>query len=157
MTPLKFLTESNLARWPTILVGFKKNWVTRENIFDYAMSQLSSDGEDEHTAVIAGGRHLSNDELIEEISKKITKYKEAIELDKWRLAFLIKIKESSDCEETKINNIQCVYADFNYPEDMSSCSIYAHNNIDPLLELNQVIENLKSRIQQSDCHQHSSP
>lgn len=128
------------------LLGFRKRWVDREDIFEFAMNQLLNDCESEQVAIIAGGEHLSDEEILEIVSRQMEMTNCAVEMDKWCLAFLLCIDVSNDSDENKVNRLQEVYADFDYPEDMASCSIYSQDGIDPLVAMNQVLAALSERF-----------
>lgn len=70
MDPLKCLISLGLMEWSTILLGFGKGWVGREDIIEYALSQLLNGSESEDVAVLAGGMCLSDEELLGLASKQ---------------------------------------------------------------------------------------
>lgn len=146
MSPLKMLIELGLMCWSTIVIGFGKGWVKRKDIFDYAISQLASGSSNIDVAVIAGGEYLNDDELLGLILKQMKKTDSASDLDKWRLAFLLCIEASDDCDENKINRLQEIYADFGYPEDMASCSVYSQDGISPLVAMGKIVRELRERF-----------
>ncbi|MEA9976449.1 MULTISPECIES: DUF2247 family protein [unclassified Pseudomonas] len=146
MSPLGVLSSLGLACWSTIFLGFKKRWIGREDIFEFAMNQLLNGCESERVAIIAGGEYLSDEELLEVISKQMEMASCVAEIDKWLLAFLLCIDSSNDSDEDKINRLQEIYADFDYPEDMASCSIYSQDGVDPLVAMSRVVERLRDRF-----------
>lgn len=146
MSPFKVLVSLGLACWATIFLGFRKRWIRRDEIFEYAINQLLNGCENERVAMIAGGGYLSDEELLDAISKEMEIVDCADEMDKWRLAFLVCIEASSDSDEDKTNELQEIYADFGYPEDMASCSIYSQDGIGPLAAMGQVMKGLRERL-----------
>jgi hypothetical protein len=124
-------------------MGFRKHWIKREDIFEYAMNQLLAGCESERVAIIAGGEYLSDEELLGIISKQMEMTNCVADTDKWRLAFLLGLEASDDSDENRINRLQEIYADFDYPEDMASCSIYSQDGLDPLVAMSQVVKRLK--------------
>ncbi|HBX57751.1 DUF2247 family protein [Pseudomonas sp. UBA2684] len=146
MSPFKILIDLGLMCWSVIFLGFRKGWVKRKDVFEYAVSLLVSGNESEDVAVIAGGEYLSDDELLSLVSKQIEKSDYVADLDKWRLAFLLCIDGSDDCEQDKINRLQEVYADFGYPEDMVSCSVYSQDDVCPLVAMKQVVKELQGKF-----------
>ncbi|RON50088.1 DUF2247 family protein [Pseudomonas frederiksbergensis] len=146
MSPFGVLIGLGLACWSTIFLGFRKSWIRREDIFEYAINQLLDGCESERVAIIAGGEYLSDEELLEVISKQMEMTNCVADMDKWRLAFLLCLDASNDSDENKINRLQEIYADFDYPEDMASCSIYSQDGIDPLVAMNQIVKRLKERF-----------
>ena len=148
MSPFKMLIGLGLMCWSTIVFGFRRGGVKRNDIFDYAVTQLVNGvhADSEDVAIIACGEYLSDDELLGLISKQIESTDDVSDSDKWRLAFLSWIEASGDSDEDKINRLQEVYADFDYPEDMTSCSVYSQDGIPPLLAMSQVVEVLRERF-----------
>lgn len=148
MLPFKILIGLGLMCWSTIVFGFRKGWVKRSEVFDYAVTQFVSDGrgDSESITLIAGGEYLSDDELLGLMSRQIECTNNDSDFDKWLLAFLLSIEESVDSDLDKVNRLQEVYADFNYPEEMASCSIYSQDRISPLFAMRQVVEKLKGRF-----------
>jgi len=97
-------------------------------------------------AVIAGGEYLNDEELLGLMLKQAEKTDDIYELDKWRLAFLLSVEMSVDSDEDKVSRLQEVYADFNYPEDMSSCSIYSKDDMSPLVAMQNLVKELRVRF-----------
>ncbi|MDD2739858.1 MAG: DUF2247 family protein [Methylomonas lenta] len=145
-SPIDILIDLELLCWSTILLGLKKGWVNRKEVIDYAVNLLVNGNNEEDVAVIAGGESLSDDELFNLISKQIKNTDDATDLDKWRLANLLCIEESDDCEQSKIDKLQEIYANFDYPEDMASCSIYYQDKVDPLVAMMRVVDKLRNRL-----------
>lgn len=137
-----------LLCWSTILLGLGKGGVSRKDVIDYAVDVLVNGNDDEDVAIIATGETLGDDELLNLITNQVEQSDGTNDLDKWRLAHLIGIAELNEDEQTKLNRLQEVYANFNYPEDMASCSIYSQDEIDPLVAMMQVLEELKSKLTQ---------
>lgn len=146
MSPFNALIELGLMCWSTIAMGFRKGWVKREDIFDYAVSQLMSGSDSNDVAVIAGGDYLSDDDLLSLILKQAKSSRGIYDYDKWRLAFLLCIEASDCCDEAKVSRLQEVYADFDYPKDMASCSIYSQDGVPPLVAMSQVVKKLRSKV-----------
>ena len=115
-------------------------------MIDYAVSLLMTESDDEDIAVIAAGESLSDDELFDLVSAQSKNEDAGADLDKWRLAYLLCIAESDSSEQEKIDKLQDVYSQFDYPEDMASCSIYAQDDIDPLMAMMQVVKGLRQKF-----------
>lgn len=148
MKPIEVLKELDLVCWSALFVGLQKGWATKSDIADYATSLLSADLDngDENIAVLAGSDSLDDSEvkgLLLQVGGS-TEDPEAIE--KWRLATLIALSESVLRKENKIDKLQELYAEFDYPEDMSSCSIYSQDSVDPLAAMSGVISALKQKF-----------
>lgn len=146
MSPISVLVQLGLANWPTIYYGFKKGWLEREDIFEYAMSQIPVDRDSQHAVTVAGSEYLSDEELLKAVSDGVGIVDCAAEMDKWRLGFLLCVDLADASPECKVAMLQKIYADFEYPEDMASCSIYHQDGIGPLVAMRQLIERLKQRL-----------
>lgn len=146
MLPIKILINLGLLHWSTILLGLGKGWVNRKDVIDYAIDLLVNGNNDESIAIIAAGEILRDDELLNLISNQVEQSADTHDLDKWRLAHLISIAESKEDEQTKLDRLQEAYANFDYPEDMASCSIYSQDQIDPLVAMTQVVEKLRGKL-----------
>ncbi|MDA8142165.1 MAG: DUF2247 family protein [Desulfobacteraceae bacterium] len=145
MSSVKMLKGLGLLCWSTIYVGFKKGWLKPKDVIDYAVSLLMADNDDEAVVLIAGGEFLNDEELLNLVSHQVQNIDEAAALEKWRLADLLCVAESESNDQEKLDNLQEVYAKFEYPEDMKSCSIYSQNGMDPLLAMVQVVKELKRK------------
>jgi len=148
MSPVKILINLGLLCWSTILLGLDKGWVSRKDVIEYAVDLLVKGNEDENVVIIAGGEPLGDDELLDLISNLVEQSDNTGELDKWRLAHLISIAESNEGEQSKLDRLQEVYVNFDYPEDMASCSVYSQDEIDPLVAMMQVVEELRNKLTQ---------
>ncbi len=56
------------------------------------------------------------------------------------------LQHASLADEDKIERLQELYAEFGYPDDMASCSIYGQNDVDPFDALHQVVAALEQRF-----------
>lgn len=148
MTAINELKKLGLICWPTLLVGQQKGWVSKSDIADYAMSLLADENcENEDIAVLASANTLNDSEvngLLQRMSREVSS--DAGVLDKWRLAILMALNNSDLSEVEKINRLQELYAEFDYPEDMKSCSIYSQDAVDPLSAMREVIDSLKQQL-----------
>ena len=146
--PIKILMCLGLLCWATLFWGWKRGWVTRKDIIEYAVSLLveSKNEADENVALIASGESLDDRELLDLVSKQAKNADQETAMDKWRLAHLISLAESGATDQEKLDKLQELYAEFEYPEDMASCSIYAQDDVDPLVVMTEVVNMLKRRF-----------
>lgn len=148
MTAINELKELGLICWSTLLVGQRKGWVSKSDIADYAVSLLADENcENEDIAVLASANTLDDSEvkdLLQRMSRSVCSDTEV--LDKWRLAILIALNNSELSEDEKVDRLQEFYAEFDYPEDMNSCSIYSQDTVDPLSAMREVIGSLKQQL-----------
>lgn len=145
------LQRLSLVCWPTLLMGLKNGWISKNAISDYATQLLTTgqDNGDLNVATLIGTNTLPHEEitkLIGEICKKqgLDPCKEELlAAEKWRLVRLSCIQRSSSSDEGKTTVLQELYAELGYPEDMTACSIYHQGEISPLAAMHDLIEKLK--------------
>ncbi len=168
MKLINIMKELNLLDWQSLLIGWNFGWVTRREVIDYAVTWLTEhpDEMDENVALIAGGESYPDNELREMVAKYLAHSSDfnfssdtSLIMDKWRLAHLIKIAREDIDDEDKLDQLEAVYAVFNYPEDMVACSRYYLNEDErtkgwavgdqsagPLSAMNMVVERLKKKL-----------
>jgi hypothetical protein len=61
-------------------------------------------------------------------------------IEKWRFAHISWLLQSESSDEEKVSALQELYAEFGFPEDMASCSIYSGDQIDPLLAAGRIVK-----------------
>jgi hypothetical protein len=147
MLPIKKLIELGLLNWSVIALGLKNNWINKKNVIDYAVNLLENGDNNINIISISTGEYLDNHEFFSLVLTQAENKFFDHDIDKWRLAFLLCLDESNADEQKKINKLQEIYSQFNYPKDMYFCSIYSTGNSDPLLIMKQVIKDLNSRYQ----------
>lgn len=146
------LAKLNLIDWPTLVTGINNSWIDKDAISSYAFELLHSGETDEDIALLAGSDSLSEDEVSELLAKLCKKNSisaqatKPLSLEKWRLAILSELQNSSLTPDEKLERLQELYADFGYPEDMASCSIYAQDGTDPMAALQKTINSLEERL-----------
>lgn len=146
MSAVRILMDLGLLSWSTLYVGLKRDWAKTQDAVDYAVSILLDGNYDDDISVIASEGFSDKKELYDLIFKKVNGADNSLDFDKWRLAHLIAIDESDFDEQTKLEKLQDIYVEFNYPEDMASCSIYSQDDIDPIECMRRVINTLKIKL-----------
>jgi len=156
MSVLDFMQKFKLIDWYTLLVGLKHKWCNKELLIHYGeemIKQTKSKEIDSNLAIIASGESLSPDDLVTIIlkflsdNKKTMKHKEESEaLEKWRFAHLYWLLQKDGPEQEKIDILQELYAQFGFPEDMVSCSIYSQDTIAPLTAAENVVKKLSKQL-----------
>lgn len=140
------LMELNLAGWSEVFLGLKKGWIGKNDVADYASNILSSGVDDynENVAILAGADSMTDYE-VEELVLPLLDGVDHCAFDSWRLAALEELNDSELSDEDKIQKLQELYGEFDYPEDMEPCSIYSEISIDPLEAMKLVIKTLKTK------------
>ncbi|MBA4242453.1 MAG: DUF2247 domain-containing protein [Pseudomonas sp.] len=146
------LAKRNLVDWPTLAIALNNGWINKDAVSEHAFRLLSASQQNSDIAVLAGSDALSDDEVVALLATLCKKEgidlqeKRSHVLEKWRLAMLSELQHSSLADEDKIERLQALYAEFDYPDDMASCSIYAQNDVDPIDALHQVVTALEQRF-----------
>lgn len=150
MKPITILNEFHLICWATLLLGFQKGWASKSDISNYAIKLLSKDLDcgNEDVAILATADSLEGSEIKKLILKVIKEPRpeKKILLDRWRLAKLSVLNKLNLSEEEKLDKLQELYAEFDYPADMISCSVYSKDSIDPLKAMVDLISTLKNNL-----------
>jgi hypothetical protein len=130
-----------------LFIGQQNGWITKSDIADYAVNLLSLglDNGDENIAVLAIAESFDDSELRDLLLQVGGEAEKTDSVEKWRLAELIALCESALSDEEKLNRLQDLYAKFDYPEDMSSCSIYSQDSVNPKVAMLNVISSLKRK------------
>ena len=155
MSAFDLMKQANLLNWYTLLIGLEHGWCTKESLIDYAGVELMqvADEINGDLLTIASGESLSESELISAGLRYLETCRQSMSqdikveaLEKWRFAHLSCLLQSENSDERKISVLQELYAQFGFPDDMVSCSIYSSNEIDPLVAANRVVEGLSRRF-----------
>jgi hypothetical protein len=155
MPAFDVMKQANLLNWHTLLVGLERGWCKKENLIAYAETCLMQTGGeiDCDLVTIASGEEISEDELVSigghflETQGQSMSPKEKIEsMEKWRFAHLAWLLQCRVSNEEKISMLQELYAQFGFPDDMASCSIYNSNGVDPLVAAKHVVESLSRKL-----------
>ena len=153
MNRYEFLKQESLLSWSVIKWGWENHTLSFDNMLDYAVLQLESSN-DENIAILAGLSETDRDTICQILNELVSKEPEQDSKGKWILAALLVIQESELDDQSKIDSLQEVYAEFDYPESLSKCSIYyvepeKRTNVkigdilsDPLIEMQKVIKQL---------------
>jgi hypothetical protein len=155
MAVFDILKQAGLLDWNTLLVGLEHGWCRKQNLIDYAEMALAQTTDEVNTdlVTIASGEHLSENNLIstglhflESRGQSLSAEKRLDATEKWRLAHLSWLLQKEASDEEKISELQELYAQFGFPEDMASCSVYSNNGVDPLLAASSVVDRLAQRF-----------
>jgi hypothetical protein len=155
MSAFDVMKQINLLNWHTLLVGLERGWCKKENLIAHAETCLMQAGDeiDSDLVTIASGEKISEDELLsigvhflEAQGHPMSQEEKIDSVEKWRLAHLAWLLQCHASDEEKVSMLQELYAEFSFPDDMASCSIYNSNGIDPLIAAGHVVESLSRRL-----------
>jgi hypothetical protein len=142
------LKKLNLINWATLFVGFEKGLITKNDIADYAVYLLSNKSNfEQKVALLADANNYDEYEIKNMILSQIDPKNivKETEIEKLKLSALISLDELKLSEEKKCDKLQELYIVFDYPEDMSECSIYSNNKNSPLGAMRNLIMSLKKK------------
>lgn len=146
MTPLDVMKQLGLLGWPELLCGWKLGFISNKNISDFSVEQLA-ESDDLEVALLSSATSLSSDDVAQALEKIVPNVDMASCKDKWRLARLVELNHKNITDSQKLDELQLIYADFDYPEDMENCSIYSSGSEAPLVSMNKIINSLQRKYQ----------
>lgn len=143
MSAFKCLMDEKLIDPVAVAVGYRHGWMSREDVADYFHAMVCDDGFDGCELFVSlSVASVWSDADFNGLISRIPVGDEVPVLEKWRLARLLEIDLCDLPEEGKLVALQDVYAEFDYPEDMRGCSIYAATDERPLDVMRSVISKL---------------
>lgn len=153
MTYLNIIKKWNIESLELLYYGYLKGWVERQGVVDFAMNSLNESHAESMLAQIA----LENfsDELefksmvegfLKELDCSLTAAQMAKLKEMWLLIVLEELNEADSDENKKVEMLQSIYADFDFPKEMSSCSIYSEDSIPPLVAMHDLLQKLKQTL-----------
>ena len=115
--------------WVMVYYGIKKNFFDIDIAQEFACRKLENDkqlSEEELELCWNSNNRLDILELIEKILDSQGNVKESIERakDKIRIAIIIYLRETEKDKARLLEQINVIYADFDYPEDMEKFISY---------------------------------
>lgn len=147
---ISVLIEFKILSFYAILYAYKMHWLDEEQIEDYSVfviDKLKIDNEDLISLCSAKFmERYQNCDLLLLLSKKYDSLNEEEESEKLILASLITLDKKFHDEEVKLDKLQELYADLDYPGIMEYCSVYRVGNKSPLEEMHDVINSLFKKL-----------
>lgn len=161
--PMDVVNELGLASWSVLATGLRRGWASREDVIAFAVTWLTDNPEDTRRApaLLAGGEEYDDDQMLELLGQ-CTAGAEANnhDLETWRLAHLLLLARSSMPRYDKLDRLDELYAEFEYPPDMRLCSQYRASHyaieagfapaselsVDPVDAMWTLIQQLKCRL-----------
>lgn len=157
------LQQLGLLDWPTCLAGLKGGWMAASDVEALAMSEvLTTDSIDSEVAELTSAKSFDLDR-VERLVEGLAAQRSGTRMDdvvrRWMLAFLLEIFSKSVSDEQRQQELEDLYAEFGFPEELRTLSKYnfsseeraeipvvGHQVLSPLAELVTVIEDLKSQL-----------
>lgn len=144
------LIKNKTVSWETIYFGFLQGLLVKKDIENFAINFLKNTNKVDINVISLADASLLNEIDIKEHMLNlfdINKINKNEEKEKLQLAILNLLMQSKTSDETKCNNLQEIYAKFDYPQNMRDCSIYFKSNISPLYAMQNLIKKLKAKYQ----------
>ena len=166
MQVTEVMAQMGLLTWQSIYVGWQHRWISKNELIKFVVNWLSYYHEEHNKALL----ELATAEPYSDcqIDTLLFKYLDTshsllnesdiqIEIDKWRLAFLVELACCKIDDEEKLDRLENLYAEFSYPEDMKACSRYyippefdneiilGRNVGSPLVAMDELIRELKAK------------
>lgn len=157
MSAFKATKDVNFIDWHTLIVGLQHGWCQKIDVIKFAENALRHDNGE--LINIVTGESISEKELISTcfrfIEKKgmpLSQEKKEEAVEKWRFAYLSSLLESQESDSKKIDDLQEIYSEFGFPDDMASCSVYKGDNIDPFYAAKSVVRTLAQKCKSLKSH-----
>jgi len=141
---LEILYKIGVVTFPLLKLGFERFWCTKKDVIDYAVFYMAKKeyANNDLIALLAGADY-EEENIVQEYAAKFIKDENIIDnytIEKWKVAFLIEVKEMSCSERERIDLLQLVYSTFDYSQDLAELSIYNADGICPIKAMNELIE-----------------
>ena len=150
MKPIELLEELDLICWETLLFGFQRGWVAKNDVENFAARVIGCniDGDSDVIAELSCARYLTDKEILELLSDLVpmSNLAEGVVVDRWKLAMLGALDEGDLSQDAILDALQEVYVELGYPEDMSLCSIYSQDAVDPIVAMKNLIRYLRHKL-----------
>lgn len=157
MKKVEALKNNSILDWATILIGLENDWCSPKDASEFGAEQLLNCTAEELPiiATIAAEGTLRKDtteeyikNLLEIQGVLLNETSRLILKDRWLLAHLENLVNNKALSaDEKIEELQELYGEFGFPEDMRECSIYNTENLVPPLDAaRDAIMSLKSRL-----------
>lgn len=151
MKSIEVMRDLRLLDWRSLLVGWRRGWVSRDDVFGHAVNQLLAEVPDPDLkiAMLAAGdsENYSNadlEDLLVAISARhgapipatvlaqLSEWQPSGEIDnsvrrefeQWRLAHLVSAAREARDREDLLNRLEKIWVGFGYPDDMRAVSRY---------------------------------
>lgn len=146
LLPIDVLIKNNRLSWGCLHIGFKKGWVTKENISNFSVQMLENGVDSDDVSLLIDSTLDMRDVELKLLKLSSENESEDQIMGCWLWAFLKALQIKSSSDDDKINELQEIYSEFGYPEVMLACSIYSQNEKDPLVAMNEVITILDNEL-----------
>jgi len=151
MDKVDFINNYGLLSLQLAYVGLENGICFKEefdnNIINYL---LENNSEDALIEIAINCKELNSEELNQTLKQYIEKndiqYNEFELLEVWRLASFEQLLKSNYTDQEKVDKLQVLHSDFNWPEDMYGCSIYNDIKMPPLEAMKLLINKLKTNL-----------
>ena len=118
----------NFLDWKTLLLGWVRGWISKSDISNYAINWMSSSNNYNNNFILllSGADGLCDNSIRDTLVQLAGEAQNdcSLELDKWRLAHLVDLKNQDLDWDTKVSRLEVLRTEFGYPEDMRLCTRY---------------------------------
>lgn len=132
-SPKKSLAQRHGLTWAALIVGLERRWVTQKDVAQAAVDWLERNpSADLRPALLLAVCEADDADAVRERLEEANRAtgNETIQeaVNRWRWAFLSDLaSERRMDDETKIQRLQEIYAEFGYPNDMATCGRYVES------------------------------
>lgn len=148
MSAASVMAELGLLSWPATRLGFRRGWMTSNEVAARATDELSRRDEiNQDVAELATAELLTADEIDSALSRIISRAgsdeDDSQLLKGWALARLVVLERSGLLADDLLDRLEETYAEFGFPDDLRGLSRY---NVEPAERDISVGDQLKSPI-----------
>lgn len=141
----KLLSKLDVLTIGVAAYGYSRRWINKCELGYLASAVVERNrlSEDSELIYLSAPGILEDEELDKLVHIAIKDEKEDAMKKIWLLCHLLEIEQSEMKEDDKLATLQDVYVKFNYPENMSACSIYSQDKTPPLMAMSCLISKLE--------------
>ena len=126
---MNILTKNNIKlNWDLVDYGLRKGWLSPEQVADAAFNKFFSERIAEELIVQLEIKKEDREEFTDFIHALSSSDNSDIVIDIWELVFLLEIIKTGRTREEKLQNVEVLWADFNYPEKWAPFIYYLPSN-----------------------------
>ena len=154
--PYGYISSLFSITWFDILFGINEGFLNSKAALEHAYSIIEKEEKPPQKvldmAFLCGGESIYP--LIDELVEEENKYNEELSKEKYLYAVLKWVYENQISFKEPLESVECIYADFDYPEVISEFIRYASNNEPDLgsreLNIRRIYDNWKKYLENEE-------
>ncbi|WNZ53767.1 DUF2247 family protein (plasmid) [Microbulbifer sp. MKSA007] len=145
------LFQSGKISWQLLLYGFEHDIIDRKQLSELATKWVVEDVLGKEQSIICAAEYYES-EVVYSTLKALTaqENQEASVSEIWRYVLLKSLIYSCIPNQEKIDRLQQLYSQFDYPADMENCSIYSASKHCPI----EAAQDLITKMEKQQLNDH---